>query len=213
MGGGLKKEFREADGLPVLAWGLKTMLETELFDYGLITCTPGLQKKTMTILEPFLTPERLNGLTLFFCDGGTERQQSVHYGLEHLAEREPVLFGSGIVLIHDGARPWVSTGLVSSVFAGTVRHRACAPVVPSTDAMKKVDHDGRITEHLPRKETVSIQTPQGFIFSEILEAHRSASADGLHYIDDTEIYHRYVGQVYTVPGERKNSKITFSEDI
>ena len=213
MGGGVKKEFRETDGIPVLAAAVKAMVDTGLFSYGLITCTPGLQPRTKRILSPLSHKLESLDRPLLFCDGGAERQESVYLGLSRLAAEIPELYENGIVLIHDGARPWAGKDLIERVFNGCAQHGACAPVVPSIDAMKQLSEDGKITGHLPRKETVAIQTPQGFRFSKILEAHRKASEDNVHYIDDTEIYNRYAGPVTSVSGERRNRKITYSEDL
>jgi 2-C-methyl-D-erythritol 4-phosphate cytidylyltransferase len=213
MGKGLKKEFRIIDDSPVLALTLKNFLDTSIFSYGVITCIPGTHNKVkalLTSLEPQL--KALNS-PLLFCDGGAERQDSVHSGLKCLAENYPDLKEQGFVLIHDGARPWADISLIKAVADGTVRHRACAPITASIDAMKEINDKGIITGHLPRKETVSVQTPQGFAFNEIFNAHNRAAEDGRHYIDDTEIFSRYEGDVYTVAGTAENRKITFVTDL
>jgi 2-C-methyl-D-erythritol 4-phosphate cytidylyltransferase len=117
------------------------------------------------------------------------------------------------VLIHDGARPWISPDLVNAVLENVVLHGACAPVLVPSDAIKQVDSSGLIVTHLRREETVAIQTPQGFRFKEILSAHTQAENDGSRYIDDTEIYERYIHSVSTVPGDPANRKITYNHDL
>ena len=213
MGNGIKKEFRNIGKMPVLTVTLKNFLDASLFSFGVITCKPGTQhevEKMLAVLKP-----QLDNLStpLLLCDGGAERQQSVRLGLKELAENCPEIRDNGYVLIHDGARPWAAPELIKKVAAGSVLHQACAPVIQSIDAMKEVNSDGIITGHLPRKETVSVQTPQGFAFNEILAAHDRAAADGRLYIDDTEIFSRYEGDVYTVEGSTANRKITYAEDL
>ena len=117
------------------------------------------------------------------------------------------------VLIHDGARPWVSRETIVNVLSAAVEHGAAAPVVPAVNALKVVDDKGVLKEHLSRESVYGVQTPQGFQFDEILSAHREAAADTVHYIDDTEIYSRYCGEVYAVPGNPENRKITYSHDL
>lgn len=210
MGGGIKKEFRLLNGWPVLAVTLKNFINTSIFHYGVITCQPGSCPEVKELLTEFIQEANMAGIKLLFCDGGSERQESVKIGLEYLGENFPDIEW---VLIHDGARPWADPELIKSVAEGCIKHRACAPVTASIDAMKEVNEDGIITGHLARKETVGVQTPQGFSFNEILEAHNRAAADGRHYIDDTEIFSRYEGDVYTVSGCNTNRKITYAEDI
>ena len=213
MGKGIKKEFRELNGTPVLAITLKAFLDTSLFSFGLITCRAGTEEIVKDLFSE-LTPQ-LDQLKkpLLFCSGGAERQESVMLGLNNLFENCPEIKDKGCVLIHDGARPWVSPELIKRVVNGTLKHGACAPVTPSIDAMKEINAAGIITGHLPRKETVNVQTPQGFLFNEIRTAHHKASADGRHYIDDTEIFSRYEGDVYTIEGSTKNRKITYAGDL
>ncbi len=213
MGEGLKKEFRLLDGKPVLTQIIETFIDTSLFDYGLVTCKAGTQEQTATLTFPIAEKlEKLNK-PLLFCEGGAERQESVYLGLKYLAKECPDLLENGYVLIHDGARPWVNTSLITRVAEGCIIHQACAPVTVSVDAMKQVNGNGIITGHLPRKETFSVQTPQGFSFGEIIAAHARAEADGRHYIDDTEIFSRYEGDVYTVEGCPDNRKITYPGDL
>ena len=213
MGQGIKKEFRNLNGKPVLAVVLENFLATGLFSSGVITCKPGSEEEVKGMLYRTVDIPEALGNNIFFCGGGKERQQSVMNGLNCLENGYPELLDSGMVLIHDGARPWASPELIKAVAKSTAEHSACAPVIPSVDAMKEVNADGIITGHLPRKETVGVQTPQGFTFSEIINAHRRAAADGRHYIDDTEIFSRYEGDVYTVEGLLENRKITYSSDL
>ena len=213
MGGGTKKEFRNLGAQTVIEKTLDTFLADPRFGYGLITFIPGTEKDVRDILTNILNKPNSLKKPLFFCPGGSERQQSVRNGLRFLANQAPELLESGIVLIHDGARPWVSPGIISNVIEGCAQHQACAPVVPSVDAMKEINEDGIITGHLPRKQTVGVQTPQGFAFNEILAAHDRAADDGRTYIDDTEIFSRYEGDVYSVPGSSENRKITYAGDL
>jgi 2-C-methyl-D-erythritol 4-phosphate cytidylyltransferase len=117
------------------------------------------------------------------------------------------------VLIHDAARPWISGELVDSILRTAESDGSAVPVVPSVNAMKKIDDSGKIIEHLERDKTVSAQTPQGFHFRKILEAHTRADSDGYEAIDDTELWDRYFGRVSTVPGEIRNIKITYPKDL
>ncbi len=212
MGGRVKKEFLPLNGSTVLANSVSTFLSTGLFSYGLITYAEGTLEKTREALEP--ASDLLNKLKhkLIYCEGGGERQASVFNGLKALLD-EGFDSDKGIILIHDGARPWISADTVVKVTEGAIKYGACAPVIPSIDAMKQINHDGFIEHHLRRQETVGIQTPQGFNFGQIVSAHSKAENDGFSYIDDTEIYDRYQSRVFTVDGDLSNRKITYMSDI
>ena len=119
----------------------------------------------------------------------------------------------GIVLIHDGARPWITETIIREVYQKTVETGAAIPVVPSVNAMKTINSQGIIISHLKREFTVAAQTPQGFVFTKILISHKSASSDGLEYIDDAEIYSKYIGDTATCPGDTANRKITYLSDM
>ncbi len=213
MGSGLKKEFGKIGSRSVLETTVLSMIEASIFSYGLVTCPIGKIEQTKTLLSPLTDELKKKNIRMEYCNGGAERQESVFLGLGFIADNFPEMNSSGIVLIHDGARPWASPQLINAVAEGSVQHGGCAPVSPSIDAMKHISDDGVITAHLPRRQTVSVQTPQGFTFSDILAAHKKAAADGRSYIDDTEIYSRYIGAVYTVAGEASNKKITYAHDL
>ncbi|MDA3811381.1 MAG: 2-C-methyl-D-erythritol 4-phosphate cytidylyltransferase [Spirochaetaceae bacterium] len=147
-------------------------------------------------------------IPLTFIEGGSTRQKSVYNGLKHLIDYDPVT-----VLIHDAARPWISESLITHVLKKAEQTGSAAPVMTSVNAMKKIDDSGKIIEHLQREKTVSAQTPQGFDFKKILEAHTKADAEGYEAIDDTELWDRYFDRVSTVSGEVGNIKITFKKDL
>jgi 2-C-methyl-D-erythritol 4-phosphate cytidylyltransferase len=207
MGGGLKKEYRSLAGLPVLLRALIPFLSLPALSHIAITIPPGDDAYVNGLLETLCADDRrrLPGVSL--VSGGSERRESVLRGLESLPHAPEA------VLIHDGARPWVSEELILRVLEETLRSGAAIPVVPSTDAMKGIDEEGVIRSHLPRRLTVAAQTPQGFRYPEILAAHRHAAGDGEHYIDDSQIFGRYAGPVHTVSGDPANLKITYARDL
>jgi 2-C-methyl-D-erythritol 4-phosphate cytidylyltransferase len=86
-------------------------------------------------------------------------------------------------------------------------------VVSSFEAVKDVAPSGLVEAHLSRDRTFLAQTPQGFRYSEILEAHEKASESRQPYVDDGEVYAAYIGPVHTVEGDTRNRKITFVHDL
>jgi 2-C-methyl-D-erythritol 4-phosphate cytidylyltransferase len=156
--------------------------------------------------------EGWSGPRLFFVPGGSNRRSSVHHALSFLAAWQP-----GLVLVHDGARPWVSASLISLVIDAALKHGAAIPLLPLVETPKEIDEAGLIVRHLRRANTGTAQTPQAFSFPEILRAHEKAAqrelAEGYEYTDDAEVWAEFCGPVATVRGEAANRKITFPEDL
>ncbi|MCB9945268.1 MAG: bifunctional 2-C-methyl-D-erythritol 4-phosphate cytidylyltransferase/2-C-methyl-D-erythritol 2,4-cyclodiphosphate synthase [Geminicoccaceae bacterium] len=138
--------------------------------------------------------------------GGDDRQASTLHGLERLALDGPPVN----VLVHDGARPLVSTALVERVLDGLARHEAILPVAAVPDTLKKVTGD-RVTGEIPRDDVRRSQTPQGFRFDLLLAAHRKFAGTGR--TDDAAIVGMSGGEVVTVEGEEDNIKITRNDDL
>lgn len=209
MGMEAKKEYRPLGGRPLIQHTLKAFLKTNSFSHLCLTVPVGGEEEARCALGNLLEVLRSSAAPeLILVPGGATRQQSVRQGLEALAKAAPET-----VLIHDGARPWISPELIGQVIKAADFHGAAAPAIAAVDTMKRIDERGIITEHLARREIVGIQTPQGFRFSAILEAHRKAAEDYWEYTDDTEIFHRYKGPVFILPGDPKNRKVTVKKDL
>ncbi len=214
LGTGRKKEYIQLKGKPVIHHTFEAFVFSRLFRYICMVAPPSGIEEARRIMGPLVTKGHVSvsaaaaELEVTFAEGGATRQQSVLQGLRALEPAAP-----DYVLIHDGARPWVSVECIAGILEAAAERGACAPVVVPPDAIKRIGSDGVITEHFSRNNTLGIQTPQGFSFPEILLAHEKAAADGGTYIDDTEIYSRYVHPVYTIPGESANRKITYLHDI
>lgn len=147
-----------------------------------------------------------------FIEGGNTRQESIYKALLQLEKKQEK---TDIVLIHDAARPFVSEEIIENILESTKTHRASVPVIQSIDTQKKLSENGLFIEsHLKRDSIVSVQTPQGFLFSEILEAHKKASQNHKTYTDDSEIYSDFFqNPVFIVAGDINNKKITHKNDL
>jgi 2-C-methyl-D-erythritol 4-phosphate cytidylyltransferase/2-C-methyl-D-erythritol 2,4-cyclodiphosphate synthase len=141
--------------------------------------------------------------------GGATRQASVHAGLEALAARKP-----DIVLIHDAARPFVTSAVISRAIEAAGRTGAAVPTVAVTDTIKQVGATGNV-EATPDRATLRIaQTPQAFRFDVILEAHRRAAREGRSDFTDDAALAEWAGlTVATFEGDAANMKLTTPEDF
>ncbi len=204
MAAGIKKEYIFLQDQPVLAWALQPFLRERRFAPVVVTVPPGQSDRVHALLKAFV-----DVAVIRFVEGGKTRQESVCQALESMLSAAPEY-----VLIHDGARPWVSTAVIDRVVQGTREHGACVPVVETADAIKKVNSGGRVNKHLSRASTLAAQTPQGFCYPRILEAHRYAIDSGLvDYLDDSEICELKGAPAIVVPGCPRNRKITYQHDL
>lgn len=136
--------------------------------------------------------------------GGETRQASIRIGLEALREYNP-----DKVLIHDGVRPFVSKRVINGILEKLETHPAVIPAIAVEDTLKKYG-DGKIEWTLERENLWRAQTPQGFIFEDILNSH--IAFKDLHFTDDAAL-NEYAGiPVAIVPGSQNNFKITTGED-
>ena len=137
--------------------------------------------------------------------GGAARQDSVRLGLESLSALAPAL-----VLIHDGARPFVDSGTIDRVLTALAEAPAAVPALKLADTVKRAD-DGRVLETVDRTQLWRAQTPQGFCYANILEAHRAAQ--GMDLPDDAAVAERAGLAVRLVAGSEDNVKVTTPEDL
>ena len=142
-------------------------------------------------------------------DGAATRQLSGLAGLEALAPPAP----DG-VLIHDAARPFVDAATLARVIGALDAHCAVIPGVAVADTLKRVDAGGLITGTVDREGLWRAQTPQGFRFAAILDAHRRARDAGRTDFTDDAALAEWAGlPVAIVEGSEGNRKITTREDL
>jgi 2-C-methyl-D-erythritol 4-phosphate cytidylyltransferase/2-C-methyl-D-erythritol 2,4-cyclodiphosphate synthase len=141
--------------------------------------------------------------------GGASRQASVRAGLEALSARTP-----DIVLIHDAARPFCSTELVSRAIVACGATGAAIPALEVTDTIKRVDVSGHVAGTIDRAQLRAVQTPQAFKFAALLEAHHRAAQAGRDDFTDDAALAEWAGiKVATFAGESGNVKLTTDEDF
>ena len=136
--------------------------------------------------------------------GGETRQQSVYRGLE-------ILSNPDYVLIHDGARPLVKKEDILKLIQKTKEKGAAILAVKTIDTIKKVNDEGKIIETIDRSNLYNVQTPQGFRYKLILNAHKKLK--GQNFTDDAGMIESLAQNVYVVDGDYKNFKITVSDDL
>ncbi len=137
--------------------------------------------------------------------GGNERQQSVHNGLKAVT-------GVKIVLIHDGARPFITINRIHELVVATTENEAAILAVPVKDTVKSCQEQ-MILHTIDRSNLWSAQTPQAFQLQTIIEAHQWAENNDFLGTDDASLLEQLHKKVTIVAGDYYNIKITTPEDI
>lgn len=139
--------------------------------------------------------------------GGERRQDSVFSGFQQISPAE-----TDIVLIHDAARPLVKAELIDSIIEKTKAKGAAIPALPVSDTIKKIDGD-RVSRTIDRQGLYRIQTPQGFSCGILSRAFKGNLEDPGMYTDEAALLEKMGQDVFVVPGDPGNLKITVPEDL
>lgn len=195
-GEGIPKQYLPLAGVPLLRHTILAFLNHPKIDDVICVIHPD----DVTLYE-----EAVAGLDLLNpVFGGETRQASIRIGLESLREYHP-----DKVLIHDGVRPFVSKRVINGILEKLETHPAVIPAIAVEDTLKKYS-DGKIEWTLERENLWRAQTPQGFIYEDILNSH--IAFKDLNFTDDASL-NEYAGiPVAIVPGSQNNFKITTEED-
>lgn len=147
--------------------------------------------------------------------GGAERYDSVYLGLCAAMEGDRTPDSETYVLIHDGARAFVTPGLIDSCIKEVKKCKACVAAVPVKDTIKLVDERGYAIATPDRKIMWQMQTPQCFYLEEIREAYRMMEEAGDKTMtDDAMVMEKYGSRkIKMIRGSYENIKITTPEDI
>lgn len=201
MGAIQSKQYINLNGKPILYYTLKQFLKNKFID-KIILVIPKDEKAycEKEVLEKY----QLGVEKIVF--GGNERQDSVYNALTELE-------GSDIVLIHDGARPFVSQKIIEDAIKYAKAHKAAAPGVMPKDTIKIRGEDNFSISTLDRNMAVAIQTPQAFDFNLIYECHKKIKKSKISVTDDTMVAELFGNKVYIYDGEYTNIKITTPEDL
>lgn len=203
MGSAISKQFIDIKGKPIIYYTLKKFSENKKID-NIIVVLPEDEVKYFkeNILKKYEL--RINKIVI----GGKERQDSVYNALKSLKNSS-----TDIVLIHDGARPFISERIINEGIKFAEIYGASAPGVMPKDTIKVKNEKNFSIDTPNRANLVSIQTPQVFKFDEILECHEKIRYNGEKVTDDTMVVEKYGYSVYLYDGEYTNIKVTTPEDL
>ena len=202
MGGGVNKNLLELAGEPILIRTLKTFSRVERVNFLIVVVAAHEVETVERLLSSTagLKPWRVTV-------GGSERQYSIANGLKLLPD------DAEIILVHDAARPLISARTINAVIDAAEAFGGAIAAVPSKDTIKIVDAEGFVKQTPPRRDLVSVQTPQGFKREILLQAYAQAQAEKFLGTDDASLVERLGAKVKVVKSGYDNIKITTPEDI
>lgn len=196
LGAGRNKIHLQVAGRPLLAHALLAFAFEDAIQDLVLVVRAGEEDAAREIRESVPKPVRL-------ARGGERRQDSSLAGVAEASD--------GIVLVHDAARPFPSSRLIRRVIEGVRQHGACAPAVRVSGTLRYVGENGLLLPGaVDRRDLLEMQTPQGFQRDVLLRALRAAKGE---IADEAQAVLALGEEVFAVPGEATNLKVTTPEDL
>ena len=196
VGGDLPKQYLKIDGIPILAKTIQRFHEVDIIDEVIVVISQKHQKYFDKFILPIIQKE------VVIILGGKTRRESVYEGLKHTDLED-------LVLIHDGARPFITYELIIKIINSVKHFGAAAPGMKVTDSIWKKNNKV-ISGVQNRDNFLKAQTPQGFFTKDIIKNYEKVKKEPS---DDVELAVNNGLRVRIVEGDEKNIKITTMNDI
>jgi len=217
FGTGTNKPFHLLGSKPLVVWSLETLQSVEEIE----EIIPVLREADREKAAEVFGQHNLSKVKKI-ASGGKERQDSVYNGLNLIEDRD------GIILIHDGARPFIEKDLIEKAIkellippalplakggkGGLKGFDGVVLGVPVKDTIKEVKRN-IVKKTLRRDSLWAIQTPQVFPYSSLATAFEKAIREGFYSTDDAALIEHYGGKIKVIMGSYRNIKITTPEDL
>lgn len=203
MNSNISKQYLMLNGKPLIYYTIKSFENSNIDDIIVVT-GPGDEDY---IKDEIVEKYKFKKVSKI-ATGGRERYNSSYNGI--LTAQ-----GSDYVLIHDAARPCISSSLINEIIHDVKQYKACIPGVPVKDTIKISDENGDVADTPDRNKLWQIQTPQAFDRELILEAYnKMIEKEDYLVTDDSMVFEKYSDiKVHIVNGEYTNIKVTTPEDM
>ncbi|MBD1382788.1 2-C-methyl-D-erythritol 4-phosphate cytidylyltransferase [Metabacillus arenae] len=200
MNAGKNKQFIELKKIPVIVHTLRVFEHDPDCNGIILVINKDDKPEFIKLIDTYRMKKKVQ-----LIQGGAERQHSVYNGLKSAK-------GEEIVLIHDGARPFVKQERIQELVQAAYEHGAATVAVPVKDTIKRV-YEYEVSETVERSSLWAIQTPQAFRLSLILHAHRKAAEESFLGTDDCSLVERLNEKVKIITGDYTNIKLTTPDDL
>jgi 2-C-methyl-D-erythritol 4-phosphate cytidylyltransferase len=170
MGAGINKQYLLLGSRPLLCYCLDVFQLSPLVDsIVVVTGSQEVEYCREKVIRPYNYTKVCEVVA-----GGPERQDSVKTGLAILGN------DTDLVAIHDGARPFITTSLLESLYLAASCYGAAIPGVPVKDTIKRFDQDGFVDHTINRAEVYAVQTPQIFKYQILRQAYEKADPSTIY---------------------------------
>lgn len=197
IGGDIPKQFLLLGGLPIIMHTISAFSKSNLHPKIFLVLQSDFHAYWADLCKTF----QFN-VAHQIVIGGPERFHSVQNVLKEIS-------GNGLVAVHDGVRPLVSTELIDKCFSEANIQGNAVPAVVSSESVRK--KTGSQSVCLNRNEIFLVQTPQVFKLQELRDSYKQSFSN--HFTDDASVMEQSGKDIYLVEGERTNIKITRQLDL
>ncbi len=197
MGAAIPKQFMKLDGRPVLMHSIARFAEVNN-GIEIILVLPKDQAENWKEL----CREHSFNVATKIVEGGETRYQSVKNGLA-------LIEGEGVVAVHDGVRPLVSTKTILNAFRDAEMYGNAVPAIPMTDSIRQIDSSKNVS--VDRSRFCIIQTPQAFLVSKLKKAYNKEYK--FTFTDDASVVEAIGEKIHLIDGNTDNIKITTPRDL
>lgn len=199
MGADINKQFILLNNKPILVHTLEKFQDISWINEIVVVVHP----EEVELVQELIQKNNLSVTAI--VPGGFERQDSIKRGLEYIK--------SEWVMVHDGARPFISSYKLDELYLNVKTKDAVILGVPVKDTVKIADGSGIIKDTPDRNSLWAIQTPQAFRASILRDAFDNAVKDGFIGTDDSSLVERIGVKVHVIDGDYNNIKITTQDDL
>ncbi|RDY25112.1 2-C-methyl-D-erythritol 4-phosphate cytidylyltransferase [Romboutsia weinsteinii] len=201
MNAGINKQFIKLKNKEIIAYTIESFCKNENID-EIVVCIKKDEEEFFK--EHILDKYKFKNIRIAY--GGKERQDSIYNGLKEVNKN------CDIILVHDGARPFVDNRIINESIESAKEKKAVVVGVPVKDTIKIVNED--IVESTPERSTLwAAQTPQAFKYKLLVEAYEEAYKNNYYGTDDSMLVENMGQKVTMIMGSYENIKITSPEDI
>ncbi len=201
FGGTLPKQFISLKGKEIFIRSVETFHRSSCIDRVILV----INQKWKVFAKEQLKKHHLEKIEII--SGGKSRQRSVYKGLDLLNENPPEQ-----VLIHDAVRPLFPEAYINTILKKIKPGYGAVFAKAVKDTLYIVENS-KVIDSPPRERFWFAETPQGFVYSEILKAHKLGLKEEQNATDEVQLYTKYIGEVNIIPSTFPNPKITTKDDV
>lgn len=197
----INKQFLRIKYKPLIVWSIEKFYNHPQVD----NITIAIRQRDEEFMKDILKEYGFKNIKLVY--GGRERQHSIYNCIKEINDTD-------ILIIHDGARPFISDEIIDSCIYETHRYGCTCVGVPAKDTIKVINEKNLVISDTPNRDTLwCAQTPQSFKFDIIKKAHEHAHENNIEATDDSSLVEMMGHEVRMIMGSYSNIKITTPEDL